>query len=223
MFGLSVRDAGWFASIPEGLEATAVAPLTFVAARMNTRAVLLAAFVLFCLGVNCQMLSRLPGTPLWRVLAAQALVGAALAAFSAVASRIIAVRLRRNQPTLLALLLVCQRLGRALGNALAAAVWNHTLPLKLRHALPPATRPQWRAILNSLPKQLGFPIGSETRQATQAVYAEAQIRMLVASLVAMLLGLAAIGLIGNGAAHEQEQAHMQLNAETVGSDATAEQ
>ncbi|EJT52259.1 hypothetical protein A1Q1_05469 [Trichosporon asahii var. asahii CBS 2479] len=91
VFDRSVAEAGWIAAIPEGMEAIAEVAIAFVADKFgHPRALLVTAFLLFCLGVNLMMLFRDPDTPLYRVIGPQFLIGAAVASFNLLTSFVVA-------------------------------------------------------------------------------------------------------------------------------------
>lgn len=196
------------------MEAIAEVAIAFVADKFgHPRALLVTAFLLFCLGVNLMMLFRDPDTPLYRVIGPQFLIGAAVASFNLLTSFVVASQPKKDQPALLALLFMSERMGKAVGKALSAAIWNHTLPQQLQLELPEEIRSEWKEIFNSLPKQLSYPVGSQTRSAIQSGYAEVQIRMLVAGFLAILPGLPCLLLMGNGLGVTPDRNSMELNNE----------
>jgi hypothetical protein len=55
--------------------------------------------------------------------------------------------------------------------------------------LPESSAGQWQEIYDSLPLQLSYPMGSETRTAIMYAYAATQKRMLIAGTAIMTLAL----------------------------------
>lgn len=225
MYGRSMKEAGWIAGIPEGMEALGAIPVALFARKLGRPKLLLtASFGLYCVGISLMILFRQSKTPLYVIVAAQLLVGLATASFNLLASSAAASTFcKRDQVTVDTLESMFTHLGAAFGNALASAIWNHTVPTLLKEKLPAANRPQWHQIFSSLPRQLSHPQGDPTRTAIQAAYAEAQIRMLIGGYLVLLAGLGCITLMPNDTKIQDETPpSMMLSSESEDPDDSAE-
>ncbi|KAJ6103225.1 siderophore iron transporter mirB [Penicillium sp. IBT 16267x] len=90
---------------------------------------------------------------------------------------------------LLALLGLFGYIGGSVGGSISGAIWTNTLPGMLQSMLPESSADQWQEIYDSLPLQLSYPMGSETRTAIMYAYAATQKRMLIAGTAIMTLAL----------------------------------
>ncbi|KAI1426107.1 putative MFS siderophore transporter [Xylaria sp. FL1777] len=83
-------------------------------------------------------------------------------------------------------------LGSAMGSSLSGAVWNSTLPGALAKLLPELSPVELNRISSDLKKQLSYPMGSPTRTAIIAAYAQSQIRMCIVGTLVSLLEIGAV-------------------------------
>lgn len=151
--GLSFGKAGWVGAVHEGVETLAAFPVVYLSRKLGFyKPILLAGSVLYAVGLITMFFVRKTGQPIGLVIMSQCFVGIAGSAFNSLD----AVAMEASRPTenlavpigLLLTMFSC--LGGALGNALAAAVWNNILPKELRKRLPEETRPMGREIYNDL-------------------------------------------------------------------------
>lgn len=141
---------------------------------------------------------RHPGTPIGLIVLTQILNSISsgtlvmteqLAAMSAVPHNEVAV--------VLALEGLFTSIGGSVGQSISGAIWTNLLPGKLREFLPVEQRAHWREIYGSLEVQLGFPMGSPTRDAIISAYGFVQRRMLLAGVLFMPLALGCVLLWRN--------------------------
>jgi len=84
--------------------------------------------------------------------------------------------------------------GGAIGLTLAAAIWTGVFPKRLAVYLPPEEQGSLGAIYSSLPKQMSYPVGSETRNAIGRAYGDAQKIMLIAATVIQVLSIVSVAV-----------------------------
>ncbi|KAI1346557.1 putative MFS siderophore transporter [Xylaria sp. FL0043] len=83
-------------------------------------------------------------------------------------------------------------LGTAMGSSLSGAIWNSTLPGALAELLPELSPVELGLIGSDLKKQLSYPMGSPTRTAIIAAYAQSQARMCIVGTLVSLLEIGAV-------------------------------
>ncbi|OAA59702.1 siderophore iron transporter mirB [Niveomyces insectorum RCEF 264] len=82
--------------------------------------------------------------------------------------------------------------GGAVGGTVASAIWQSVFPTALAKYLPAADLPNLEIIYGSLPMQLSFPVGSDTRLGIQRAYGEAQKTMLIAGTTIWAVGIVSV-------------------------------
>ena len=97
----------------------------------------------------------------------------------------------------LSLLFIMGSMGDSVGSAISGAIWTSTFEKKLLEKLPESSLADFPLIYGSLTQQLSYPVGSPTRDAIVDAYGYAQVRMLIAGTVFMVLGFAWVGMMKN--------------------------
>lgn len=181
------------------MEALAAIPISFAVAKLRRFKVpLILSFVVYCVGVGVMFVVRKPGGHIGFIILSQLLVGAAGATFKLLDTlAIVSANPTKDPSPLLAVLMMFSSVGGAIGNGLSSAVWTNTLPKLLQKLLPEEAKPDWQSIYDSIYKQLEYEDGSDVRRAIQEAYVEAQKRMLIGGMVAMIGGLFSIALMRN--------------------------
>ncbi|KAJ4267371.1 hypothetical protein NW762_003476 [Fusarium torreyae] len=83
-------------------------------------------------------------------------------------------------------------IGGGIGLSIAAAIWQGVFPKELANRLPEEAQANLTMIYGSLPTQLSYPWGSETRIAIQESYAEAQKMMLIAGTASLAIAIVSV-------------------------------
>ncbi|KAI0416692.1 putative MFS siderophore transporter [Xylaria grammica] len=92
----------------------------------------------------------------------------------------------------MAILSLVTYIGSAMGSSLSGAIWNSTLPEALAELLPELSPVELGAIASDLKKQLSYPMGSHTRTAIIAAYAQSQARMCIVGTLVSFLEIGAV-------------------------------
>lgn len=101
-------------------------------------------------------------------------------------------------PMMLALLGLSSSVGGAIGDSVAAAIYNKVFPDTLRRNLPASTADDWATIFTGgYLTQMTYPIGSATRDAINLAYGDTQKYGAVAATCILILGFPAIGIWKN--------------------------
>lgn len=82
--------------------------------------------------------------------------------------------------------------GGAIGSTVATAIWGSVFPQSLADHLPAESQGNLTAIFASLPVQLSYKEGTETRTAIQHAYGDAQRVMIIASAVIQVVSLISV-------------------------------
>jgi MFS family permease len=97
----------------------------------------------------------------------------------------------------LALLFIMGSIGDVIGSAISGAIWTNTFLPELERQLPESAMANLYTIYESLPIQLTYAIGTPERDAINAAYGYAQVRMLAAGTAFMVLGFVWVGMMKN--------------------------
>jgi len=92
----------------------------------------------------------------------------------------------------LAIVALASQIGGAVGDTIAAAIWQNTFPKYLAQALPASEQGQAATIYASLTTQLGYAWGTPERDAINAAYGAAMRDMCIASTSVCILTLIAV-------------------------------
>ena len=191
VYNTSVATAGYISSIFDvvsGVELLIVGALISYTGRFKW--VLMWGVPLYMLGVGLMIYFRNPDHGLGYIIMCQifcALGGAVMIIGQQIA--LLATSDHNDVAALLALLGLFGNIGGSVGGSISGAIWTNTLPGMLQSMLPNSTVDQWEDIYDSLPLQLSYPMGSETREAIMYAYAATQKRMLIAGTAIMALAL----------------------------------
>ncbi|RWA14915.1 hypothetical protein EKO27_g245 [Xylaria grammica] len=71
-------------------------------------------------------------------------------------------------------------IGSAVGNAIAGAIWNNILPVKLQEYLPEDAKNRTAEIFGSIEVQQSFPFGTPERDAIVHAYGDVQRKLVIA-------------------------------------------
>lgn len=191
VYNTSVASAGYISSIfdiTSGVELFIVGALISYTGRFKW--VLMWGVPLYMLGVGLMIYFRSPGHSLGYIIMCQifiALGGGVMIIGQQIA--LLAASDHNDVAALLALLGLFGYIGGSVGGSISGAIWTNTLPGMLQTMLPESSADQWQEIYESLPLQLSYPMGSETRTAIMYAYAATQKRMLIAGTAVMTLAL----------------------------------
>ncbi|KAJ5946776.1 siderophore iron transporter mirB [Penicillium verhagenii] len=191
VYNTSVATSGYISSIfdiTSGIELFIVGALISYTGRFKW--VLMWGVPLYMLGVGLMIYFRSPGHSLGYIIMCQifiALGGGVMIIGQQIA--LLAASDHNDVAALLALLGLFGYIGGSVGGSISGAIWTNTLPGMLQSMLPDDSVDQWQEIYDSLPLQLSYPMGSETRTAIMYAYAATQKRMLIAGTAIMTLAL----------------------------------
>ncbi|WVO14624.1 hypothetical protein L204_102261 [Cryptococcus depauperatus] len=198
-FNTSISVAGYIAGIFDVVAGIWLIVVGFLIRRTGYyRWLLMVAVPIYILGIGLMIHFRKPGGHFGFIIMCQvftAFGGGTMIDCQQVA--VVAAASHNDAAAVLALLGLFGSVGGAIGNSVSGAIWTNTLPKALRSYLPEESLGDWKAIYDSLDTQLSYPVGSETRTAIINAYAEAQSRMLIASISIMALSLIWIFVIKN--------------------------
>ncbi|WVN86088.1 uncharacterized protein L203_101246 [Cryptococcus depauperatus CBS 7841] len=161
------------------------------------RWLLMVAVPIYILGIGLMIHFRKPGGHFGFIIMCQVFTAFGGTMIDCQQVAVVAAASHNDAAAVLALLGLFGSVGGAIGNSVSGAIWTNTLPKALRSYLPKESLGDWKAIYDSLDTQLSYPVGSETRTAIINAYAEAQSRMLIASISIMALSLIWIFVIKN--------------------------
>ncbi|KAK4183552.1 putative siderophore iron transporter [Podospora australis] len=82
--------------------------------------------------------------------------------------------------------------GGAIGSTVATAIWGSVFPKSLADHLPAESQGNLTSIFGSLPVQLSYAEGTETRIAIQRAYGDAQRYMIIASAVIQVISVVSV-------------------------------
>ena len=99
-----------------------------------------------------------------------------------------------NIATILAVESMFTNIGGAIGSTISAAIWTSTFPVALQKYLPADALPNLSSIYLSEFTQLGYPIGSPTRDGIILAYNEGQKWMLTAGTVVCGFSIIAVAV-----------------------------
>ncbi|EEP79682.1 predicted protein [Uncinocarpus reesii 1704] len=180
----TIRNAGYIANIYSvGTCVWSIATGGIIRATGRFKHLALAAIPLQILGVGLMIFCRRPGTHVGFVILCQILIalsGGTLVICEQIA--IMAAVSHSQVAVVLAMLGLFSSIGSAIGQAIAGAIWTHTLPKYLQIYLPESAKGKAMEIYASLPTQLSYPMGSPEREAIISAYAVGQQWMLVAGI-----------------------------------------
>jgi hypothetical protein len=145
------------------------------------------------LGVALMLHFRQPDTNVGYIVMCQIFIAVAggclviceqIAAMAAVSHQYVAM--------VLAIQAMFARVGGAIGQTLATAIWTGVFPKKLAEYLPPETQGNLTTIVGDVTTQLSFPVGDPTRTAIQRAYGDAQQAMLIASSAILVVSIISV-------------------------------
>ncbi|KAI0431409.1 putative MFS siderophore transporter [Xylaria sp. FL1042] len=145
------------------------------------------------IGGALMIVFRRPDTPIVWVIMCQILLtigGSTLVVCDQMA--VMAVVNHAELASTIAVLSLAMYLGSAMGSSLSGAIWNSTLPGALAELLPELSPVELGSIGSDLKKQLSYPMGSPTRTAIIAAYAQSQARMCIVGTLVSLLEIGAV-------------------------------
>ncbi|KAI0971106.1 putative MFS siderophore transporter [Xylaria arbuscula] len=192
--GLSITQAGYIGqiySIGSSIWGIVVGYLIRKSDRFKWLAV--AALPVHILGGALMIIFRRPETPIIWVVMCQILLtigGSTLVVCDQMA--VMAVANHAELASTMAILSLATYLGSAMGSSLSGAIWNSTLPGALAELLPELSPVELGSIGSDLKKQLSYPMGSPTRTAIIAAYAQSQARMCIVGTLISLLEIGAV-------------------------------
>ncbi|RPA75052.1 siderophore iron transporter [Ascobolus immersus RN42] len=145
------------------------------------------------LGVGLMMQFRQPGENIGYVVMCQIFI-----AFSGgacvITEQMIAMAATTHQyvAVVLAVEGMFSSVGGAIGSTIAAAVWQHVFPQKLREYLPESAQANVTDIAGSMIIQTSYAIGTPERDAINRAYGDAQRDMLIAATAVLAIGMAGV-------------------------------
>lgn len=98
---------------------------------------------------------------------------------------------------MLALVALTSNVGASIGRAISGGIWTNQLPAYLEEYLPEEEKENTMMIYGSLPVQLEYEWGSDTRNAIIRSYGDVQRHMVIAGACFMPLALACVLLWRN--------------------------
>jgi hypothetical protein len=142
------------------------------------------------LGIGLMIKYRQPYTHLGLVILPQMLIAFAGGA-CVITKQIAAMAATDHQyvATVLALEGTFWMTGMGIGSTIGTAIWTSVFPRKLAEYLPLDAQRSRGAIVGNLNVQLSYPKGTEIRHAIERAYVDAQMRMNVAGLAVLSLGI----------------------------------
>lgn len=150
----------------------------------NFKYVAMAALPVQFLGTAMMIYARSPGRALGYVILCQILI--ALSGGTMVICQQIAVMAAAAHFEVaigLALLGLFSKIGAAVGQTLAAAIYTHAMPRALYLHLPDYAKSEAMRIYSSIHHQLEYPMGSEIRQAIIQAYGDVMRQLCIAGLL----------------------------------------
>jgi MFS family permease len=91
----------------------------------------------------------------------------------------------------LALEAMFSRIGGAIGQSVASAVWTGVFPAKLAEYLPPEEQENLTSIYGDITVQMSYPLGTPARDAINRAYGDAQKMMLIGGTAILAVGFVA--------------------------------
>jgi len=85
-------------------------------------------------------------------------------------------------------------IGGGIGSSIAAAIWTGVFPVKLAEYLPADAQANLTMIYGSIEVQNSYAVGSDTRNAINHAYADAQKLMLIASTAVLALAIVSVAV-----------------------------
>lgn len=113
-------------------------------------------------------------------------------------------------PVMLALVALTSNVGGSIGRAISGGIWTNQLPEYLAKYLPAEEKDNTMTIYGSLPVQLEYEWGSDTRIAIIRSYADVQRHMVIAGACFMPLALACVLLWRNVNVGKTQQTRGQV-------------
>jgi len=84
--------------------------------------------------------------------------------------------------------------GGAIGSTVAAAIWTGIFPVRLAEYLPADAQANLTSIYGSIDVQTSYAVGSDTRNAINHAYADAQKYMIIASTTVLVLAIVSVAV-----------------------------
>jgi hypothetical protein len=207
VFGTSIADAGYISSTFDVVSGVWLLGVGYLIRRTGYfRWLLFIAVPLYLLGAGLMIHFRKPGSGVGYVVMCQifiAFAGGTMIICQQVA--VLASASHNHAAAALALLGLFGNTGGAIGNSISGAIWTNTFPNALQRLLPEESVADWETIYESLDVQLSYEMGTATRDAIMAAYADAQSKMLIAGTCIMALSLGWMFVIRNIKVSEIEQ------------------
>ncbi|KAJ6786899.1 hypothetical protein PWT90_00041 [Aphanocladium album] len=160
--------------------------------------VLLFGLPITVLGVGTMIKFRTPGVNIGYIVMSQIFVafgGGTNSVCQQVA--IMSVVKHQHIAVVLAIQSMAASIGGGIGRSISGAIWQGVFPGKLREYLPEAERHNWAKIYGDITVQLSYPVGSPTRNAIQAAYADGQRAMLIGATAIYAIGFVAVAFWRN--------------------------
>ncbi|KAJ3495521.1 hypothetical protein NLG97_g3339 [Lecanicillium saksenae] len=150
------------------------------------------------IGVGTMIKFRAPGTNIGFIVMSQIFVafgGGTNVVCQQVA--IMSVVKHQHIAVVLAIQSMAASIGGGIGRSISGAIWQGVFPGKLREYLPEAESHNWAKIYGDITVQLSYPVGSPTRSAIQAAYADGQRAMLIGATAIFAIGFVAVAFWRN--------------------------
>lgn len=93
---------------------------------------------------------------------------------------------------ILAIQSMAASIGGGIGESVSGAIWQGVFPGKLQKYLPESEQQNWQKIYGDLTVQLSYQVGSPTRKAIQAAYADGQRAMLIGATAIFAVAFVAV-------------------------------